>query len=142
MLLEVKSDGLVVTVSLGLADLTLELDSLGLLTVRPVVLLVIFPHRDPVSAAQVAADGGAVVGETGSTDQTRVLANLQVGRGEGGLVEFEVLRVLAVEMLDEMTMPHLPGTVKAGRHLGLVPRSRFVFRLRLILWLLWSSSWF
>ena len=109
-------DGLVVTVSLRLADLTLELDwvGLGLLGVGEVVLLVVLLHCDPVSAAQVAADGGAVVSQAGTADQADVLTNTQVRLREGSLVELEVLRVLIVEMSYEETMPELLGAMEAG----------------------------
>ena len=108
-------DGLVVTVSLPLADLALELDwvGLGLLGAGEVVLLVVLLHCDPVSAAQVAADGGAVVSQAGTADQADVLTNTQVRIREGSLVELQVLRVLIVEMPDEETMPELLRAMEA-----------------------------
>ena len=57
------------------------------------------------------------------------MANIQVGRGESSLVQLEVLGVLAVDMLDELAVPELLGTMKAGRQLGLVPGLRFFFRI-------------
>ena len=91
MQVEVQLDGLVVAVRLRLADLAPELDSVGLSLAGggEVVLLVVLLHCDPVSAAQVAADGGTVVSQAGTADQADVLTNTQVRLREGSLVELE-----------------------------------------------------
>ena len=142
MQVEVQLDGLVVAVRLRLADLALELDSVGLSLAGggEVVLLVVLLHCHPVSAAQVAADGRAVVRQAGSADQANVLTDSEVGIREGSLVQLQVLVVLRVDVLYEHTVPELLGTMTTGGQLGFVPGLRLFFLIRVLLfftpWLL------
>ena len=73
--------------------------------------MVILSECDPVATGQVTADGGAVVGEAGSTYQALELINLQRGRREVRLVILQVLRVYTANMLDEQTVPELSRAV-------------------------------